>query len=552
MVRTLFQNIDLNNIILVFIYLIIRYNLSTLLKCLVLDLYPVSNLMKTSELKFEKLNFKSFIEKLKFFWAKNFSLNKMFISIFIGLFLYTLKDEYPNLFKYPCIFEVLIFFIDFKDLIESMVKNNYDFIMGNPGSRQPRPILPKPGGGPSSQPDPGNQPGPSGQPDPGSNPGSQSPGDFNIEWDDDEIQTVYVDYLSKEIKKGLLIMDFKEKLNSIKHGDILGKEFTEEERNSLCNAINMKTCELLTVSQFPNFSEGKDITMHISQRIFLENEDNSDYFLLFDRRQNRVFKLSSDRLPETKRFLDPFFKINEKKINDLIIDVLIHENNKNNNKLSLNELIHYLIHNNSDALDSEGRKFLSKKRVIIEHTLYSEKSFSDNMKLNDSRWNQINKFFDNPNTQKDRELMEKICDLHKFSGSEKQADFAYKLFNLEKAFNNRVYDPNRLLTKQDLYQLKLIFLKSPEGQALFDELTSRADSVMMRTLLDKFQKEQSELKDFKDLNPLIEKQDSEMEKKLYKFSKEEWKAKRQEIERLVNQNPNYLETKIAEFKAKNN
>ena len=117
--------------------------------------------------------------------------------------------------------------------------------------------------------------------------------------------------------------------------------------------------------------------------------------------------------------------------------------------------------------------------------------------------------------------MEKICDLHKFSGSEKQADFAYKLFNLEKAFNNRVYDPNRLLTKQDLYQLKLIFLKSPEGQALFDELTSRADSVMMRTLLDKFQKEQSELKDFKDLNPLIEKQDSEMEKKLYKFSKEE-------------------------------
>ena len=130
----------------------------------------------------------------------------MFISIFIGLFLYILKDEYPNLFKYPCIFEVLIFFIDFRDLIESMVRNNYDFIMGNPGSGQPRPILPKPGGGPSSQPDPGNQPGPSGQPDPGSNPGSQSPGDFNIEWDDDEIQTVYVDYLSKEIKKGLKIL----------------------------------------------------------------------------------------------------------------------------------------------------------------------------------------------------------------------------------------------------------------------------------------------------------------------------------------------------------
>jgi len=65
LIRTLFHNVDQGNIFLVFVFFVVRYIVSTLIKCFILDIYPISKFIK----RLYELNIsvfdcnKSFIEK---------------------------------------------------------------------------------------------------------------------------------------------------------------------------------------------------------------------------------------------------------------------------------------------------------------------------------------------------------------------------------------------------------------------------------------------------------------------------------------------------------
>lgn len=77
-------------------------------------------------------------------------------------------------------------------------------------------------------------------------------------------------------------------------------------------------------------------------------------------------------------------------------------------------------------------------------------------------------------------------------------------------------------------------------RSLLDELVEKSDTVNMKSLLPKFSKELPQSKNLDDYSLLLEKQSLELKEKLYNFCIEEWKAKRKEIEKLSNNNPNYL------------
>jgi len=60
----------------------------------------------------------------------------MYISIFIGLALYILRDNYPNFFIYSWVFEIMMLFVDFEGLIKLIANRTYDLITGGPYSGQ--------------------------------------------------------------------------------------------------------------------------------------------------------------------------------------------------------------------------------------------------------------------------------------------------------------------------------------------------------------------------------------------------------------------------------
>jgi hypothetical protein len=341
----------------------------------------------------------------------------------------------------------------------------------------------------------------------------------------------------------------EEKYKGMSDGEYLGNKYTQKERDNICSAVTIQLeinrtekWYLTTAKDYPRI---KGVVGSPNHQKTLASNNYTDFIIHNTGNNPNMIIVGKDFERCVSKF-DPVFNGNRKRMDQLLIDILIYELNINQNR-SINEIFHNLIHNDSGTLDFKGRQLLNEKRIELELGLFSTR-YREIIKLEKIKLDKINGLLTNIDSSNDKLLINELYGKYNITYSNKE--IAFKILNTERAFNNKVYDLKRLLSKEDLRYIKSYILSKKNGQVIFDELVEKSDTVNMKSLLPKFSQELSQLKNLDDYSLLLEKQSLELKEKLYNFSIEELKAKRKEYEKLSNNNPNYLEQKIAEHRAR--